>query len=737
MEGAVLLSAGCDDNELGAMPARPSARSRRVVVLAGACCSALLVGVHSASTGSVTVARLSALASAAGMRRIPSEAAAGISRGRRWSSKGSSSALSNNDEPLTWSTSDEYSRAAGAGSSTVGEGYPWKQGPIVEPHRVTTLVVENAAIADGTTTFAYEWRVEGGRVLSASGERVDAVFGEVGTFPLELNEFATSAGGTGFATASAPVDDEPGGDVVGSHPGIGPGGDGDVALVASASATASRRAARGTLHVRYVRREIRALSDVDRERFFAACHTVYTTPMGSASDDGGGIAAYGAAYKDIDYFVSLHNSLAGARECDHFHDGLGFLFAHAAFTLEFERNLQRVDAGVAVPYWDFTIDAHDVALAGGDVSVWRRSVVFGDDWFGEAAPANADRVVTRGRFARTPVQRDAWNISAPWPVGGHAVTNAWGLVRAPWNQNRVPFVTRGNETYGLALSDVPSCRDHFDALAETTFAKFGVDVQYNAHGTIHSLIGGVWGADLYGKLDSLGYRTLCSKNVAIEAFATQKNLWRSNQLECPSHCAADVPTSECKCTCPHLGVWLHQNWSRLILESEFPEFYDDKYATNKRGEDVTDDILRLMCNDADDLNPTIGDALESASPLDISFWPTHPTIDRLYQWRRINGFSNDTWLDDASRSVSFSPTGYCWGHNWDDVLVWSNLTAARPGPYTNGDLWDLFDPTRDNDVPYVYDSFSWPHCADEGYPITLLNSSITKDDDGIDHPTRQ
>ena len=146
--------------------------------------------------------------------------------------------------------------------------------------------------------------------------------------------------------------------------------------------------------------------------------------------------------------------------------------------------------------------------------------------------------------------------------------------------------------------------------------------------------------------------------------------------------------------------------------------------TDRRGGDVSHALLALLCNDDDALNPRIGDALESASPLDISFWPTHPTVDRLYHWRRINGFANETWVDDAARSVSFAATGYCAGHNWDDVLPWRNLTdLAGAGPHTNADLWRLFDPTVDSALPYVYDHFEWPHCAEEGYPLRLINAT--------------
>ena len=61
---------------------------------------------------------------------------------------------------------------------------------------------------------------------------------------------------------------------------------------------------------------------------------------------------------------------------------------------------------------------------------------------------------------------------------------------------------------------------------------------------------------------------------------------------------------------------------------------------------------------------------------------------------------------------------------WDDVLPWRNLSAAHDGPYTNADLWRLFDPTRlDSALPYVYEHFEWPHCEEEGYPRTLLNAT--------------
>ena len=177
-----------------------------------------------------------------------------------------------------------------------------------------------------------------------------------------------------------------------------------------------------------------------------------------------------------------------------------------------------------------------------------------------------------------------------------------------------------------------------------------------------------------------------------------------------------------------MQTYLHITYVDILLE---------KYTTTKHGTDISDIVLKMLCNDFAEINPIIGDSLESASPLDISFWPTHPTIERLYQWRRINGFSNDTWVNNMARSVSFKNVGYCWGHNGGDVLVWRNLVDSNPGPYTNNDLWDIFDPTVDNEVPYVYEHFEWSHCQEEGYPLSLVNASDVRDDDAfLEHATR-
>lgn len=557
------------------------------------------------------------------------------------------------DVSLSFQAYNEYTDIHGfAGSS-----YPWiAKGKLVEPFKKSTLQA-TAAFVD-VTKVDITWKIDDD--LEFEGSSFEHIFTKVGEY--EIIVLAVDGN---------------------SHETISRGSD--------------------TLICRYVRREIRKLTDDDREAYFEAASVIYHTDLGTGKDQ------YGEKFIDIQWFAQLHNTLAGSRDCDHLHDGLGFLPQHAAFTLMYEKVLQLINPAVSIPYWDYTIEAHDVIVQA-SINAWRSSIVWSDDWFGDASPVN--KVVEKGRFARTPIVGNARNITK--------TTNAYGFVRSPWNQNREKFVTRHNYTYGFTLDDAPGCKQHYDVMQETTFKDFGVLIQYAPHGTVHAMIGGVWGADFREKLLNHGYSAVHAANVGLEAFATQKNLWRAYQLECPTECSEDAPALACKCTCPNLKSWMEAGWTHDILAAVSPLFFEKSYLLNTNKHDISDIILKLMCNDFDEYNPIIGDSLESASPTDISFWNMHPTVDRLYHWKAINGFKNNTWEDNMSRSVSFQNVGYCWGHNFDDVTVWKNLFDDDDTPYSNKDLYEVFDSTKSTAMPYIYDNFEWTHCEEEGYPLALI-----------------
>merc|ERR1712196_737262 len=118
----------------------------------------------------------------------------------------------------------------------------------------------------------------------------------------------------------------------------------------------------------------------------------------------------------------MHNTLSGNPDCDHLHDGLGFLLSHAAFSLEFEQALQAVTPSVTLPFWDFTIDAETIRLNHADFSLFYESLIFSDKWFGD---------LRQGPFANVSCDAGFWNRSS-------RVKNAYGFIRSPWNTNHIP-----------------------------------------------------------------------------------------------------------------------------------------------------------------------------------------------------------------------------------------------------------------------------------------------------------
>ena len=193
---------------------------------------------------------------------------------------------------------------------------------LVEPHASTELRVAGAPRSAASAV----WTFGDGRA-APSGFAVNATFPALGEY--RVSATAYDAGGRAVAAATA------------------------------------------LLVCRYARREIRQLTDGDRTRFLDAMQVLWSCR--NCSD------AYGPAYVDIYALTRQHAALAGDKACDHMHDGLGFLTMHLGLSLAFEQSIQAVDAAVALPYWDYTVDRYDAdrgARPLGESAMWR------SDWFG-------------------------------------------------------------------------------------------------------------------------------------------------------------------------------------------------------------------------------------------------------------------------------------------------------------------------------------------------------------------
>ena len=457
--------------------------------------------------------------------------------------------------------------------------------------------------------------------------------------------------------------------------------------------------------VKYTRREIRSLNDLDRELFFSAVMTMQRVPTEV------GQRLYGSKYKSKDYFNRVHLYYGGTADCDHWHQGAGFVTSHMAFTLEFEQTLQSVNPSLSVPYWDFTIESTFY-----EPHTWRSSPIFADDWFGIASPDNDLHTVSEGRWAFVPSMTHAWEFSE--------VHNSYGVLRAPWNNDPTPFMTRHDHIYGYMNNMKPSgCKEYVVAMKKTTWMSMSRQLNAAAHGHIHETVGGSW--NHFFAEDNAQRIGPAILTFAHEMQALSKELWRKNYVTCPSVCSMDTPWRECQCECS--TETLAGKTAYEVLDDsgvlDAVQYFDQEghlvsswkdengtvYYTlpgysEEQSHHIYDDLLKTLCSVGH-----IGDMFQATSTNDITFWVLHPTVDRLWHFKRLGNQDNydETW----------DPYHTCYGHNPTNFQPFKNLFDDNDVFYTNQELYDHLRPDR-RELPYAYDNFKWPHCELVGYDIT-------------------
>lgn len=475
--------------------------------------------------------------------------------------------------------------------------------------------------------------------------------------------------------------------------------------------------------VKYVRREIRDLDEDDRNRMLDAMQTLFTV------NETTGQARYGSKFKGIAYFVSKHLDGASDLMCDHWHDDAGIVNHHIAFTLEFEQSMQSVNGAVSIPFWDFTIDAHRQVY---HATPWEESAIFQDDWFGPASPTHKNHILDQGRWAFTATPR----------VESHETKhNSWGLLRAPWNTNPTPFITRyGRVDNFTAFTYLPDCETYMECFVSPTLAAMNECMNGATHGPVHINIGGLWDKRPLGHLiqDDFGY----------QALLMSKNLWRQGYLRCPETCVEGVTAIEdCRCGCPrhlmgnltaydvlvnrtHLINWVSQYAGSGVFWDRKEGRWHIRGYNSEKEDTAWDDLYELLCDPGH-----VGDMFTSASPFDPTFWLIHPTIDRLMHYRRLVADRmpfDETWAY-AHSTTAPSDTGIvchwdevktenelptcvrdtCPGHRETDTIPFQNFLGQEE-TYTNLEMFSFLSPTN-IDLPYMYADFRWEHCDNEGF----------------------
>ena len=665
--------------------------------------------------------------------------------------------LDSQESALKFSVGNEY------GSAVPGDGlYPWKY--IAEPHKLSTLTsVEPPDAVDTDAALlseigadlassgpTYQWQVvspeAGAASVEAWGSSLEHKFTTVRppppSFPAAGRLKYRSEGGAAglrsrfvccvsltFARFSPLRTCFP--PQVGVH---------TVRLARFVGSTQTH-ATEATVAVKYVKRELRTLTEADRTAFLDALEVVFKTPTEA------GVEKYGSNYMGAELLVKNHLDGAGRAECDHWHDDAGIMTHHLGFTMQMELSLQAVNAAVTIPYWEYTIDAAEL----GDG--WRESKIFSEDWFGATgASLGSSHHVTAGRWADLAIMADAESFSD--------VVNAYGQLRAPWNLNNEAFVTRSATTVGSSYMGgaLPTCDAIKSCFDSASVADMNLCLNGQTHGPVHVLVGGQWGVDL---------GDLASKVIGSAHLLLFKDLWRRGFARCPTTKAEAEAGGTCSCSAERVEAaggayevlstksgamhWMAESsQGRLVYDSTSGRFTMPGKTTAEE-EVAWKDLLEKLCDPGE-----VGEMYSSSAPYDPLFWVLHTTSERLLQYRRLRAIASEAypkklgfdetwgythsgadsdlgmvcdWTDVKSDTdMPSCVKGTCDGHHSKDVLPFdlSAVSAALSKSTTNIEFYDFLSPTNP-DLPYVYDSFKYEHC--ESLSINI-GDGIEDDDDG-------
>jgi len=435
----------------------------------------------------------------------------------------------------------------------------------------------------------------------------------------------------------------------------------------------------------YKRRELRDLVKEDREELLAAMWVPYSV----RHEDG--LKLYGKNYMDIESINNMHNYYAGDRECDHLHDGNGFSMQHLAVTLQYELSLQAINPKIVAPYWEYTKESAIIEeeYNGNFNAFFDISPVFSSDWFGDFETL-----------------QEPWsNISLPF---SKTRSNAFGLMRAPWNFASDRKLLRYRSRCGfntaemlMSMEQPSTCESFATALGEHKYVAYEGEIMHSPHGSIHILLGGIGGdCTTKYKEDFKDHLTESSiAKVGQLAAVTVKALWRGGYINFTS-CEENEERDECTQYCTSddyvgMGRLTWNLWKAWGIEALHPDSPSDYLKV----------VGKTMCS-----TPVmVGDMYSSSATMDPLFWVMHTTTDRLTSFKRAKQFH----LDD-----NFWPESSCFGHSPNDDLIFDIKAAlGADKSLTNGELWKFSNP-RDTSyaMNYVYDNFDYAHCNYTKYP---------------------
>eukprot|EP01033_Poteriospumella_lacustris_P003082 gene3082-2258_t len=437
-------------------------------------------------------------------------------------------------------------------------------------------------------------------------------------------------------------------------------------------------------------------------------------------------------------------------------------------------SVEQVDAAaLSLPYWDFTIDVAE------NRNAWESVILSSDTYGAMSLPSNISHGFTYTEDAMDDgrVQDSRWaDLKVEQNIWYDDLRYSYGYLRAPWNLNPSPYITRYAFSFKNKLT-FPDCASHYDVLQYDDMMDFFATIANSPHSKAHTVLGGFYGCDAFQTLIDQGYiannenaRVLCS----FWSFYV-KEFWRRNFITPDRSCAlpdttrprgATIATfsSTAKMTTTTATAEASASCGFTCVAGQEDDMLDFLFEQSHLNIDTTTNptgaraaVLQFICNSSDGTSTGrsygsqifTGDHLESASPADPSFWVIHPTIERLFHAKLMSGgFVTDYWPIHVNESQSTyvcaknacynATTGSydyhtdcCYGHYRDDQTM--DADVGSRAAYTGATNYATFQATNPTSIetyqmPYIYDTFTWDHCtASSGLDLVSLLQDLHTD----------
>lgn len=488
---------------------------------------------------------------------------------------------------------------------------------------------------------------------------------------------------------------------------------------------------------KYVRRELRSLTDDDRERYLGALAAVHR--VGAAD----GAKVYGSKFRSQKAFLLKHLGEDTVKGCSVFHGADAFLTGHAAFTLELEQALQSVDASIAAPYWDTSVD--DAARG----SAWADGLeLFDEAWLGARDGAGGAALdypaLTTGRFAYVEIPtvstQDSGGAKSP------PERNAFGRLTQSYNNDPARFLWRSSSVCGLPSKlRLPGCDALRGVLKKRSLSDLRAKIETDWHGALHPTLGGAFdcGSESSGASALRGLSTTAPELVQF-VHQLAEVLWdvahAAGYAKCPEACDETGGFDACRCACPAVDAAFAAGNATAAYA-----FLDDlgllsRYAGSQRGDVFVfaDDESGAFCFAATPNGACLEGAAADAffvalaqlacapgrvspymTPLAASndplFWVTHASFEKLWAFKRLTDAAPNTADDEAD------------AHALDDADDGAGaLRRARPAKQAASDALvalDIIAPDAD-DAGAFDESWDWHNAS--GSPKTVGSYCLGK-----------